>query len=1233
NTAEAETSQTYNVNTTGSDANLSSLAAVGEQNVINKAFVQANDTITYNGTVWGLGIRNGRETVEKVEIKLNGKTYDAELSRDSHALRNFKAELNTDDFANGSEMFVVATVKNNTTNEKVVVSEKVVYRYDTEARIQADIHPINNGKTIVAADLTRSEVVISGTLTYDEADFNQADIKLVVTLNDKTYAPTVTGKIWSLTLPVGELTSREGDNTLSLTVNALDRAGNPATASATVNFVVDAIAPKPIITLDPIDDDNSLAQTDTREIILSGKVSGDFKVGEKVILTVNHQTVEAVIMDNGVFSTTISASELVNSASPSVVAHYSTKDTAGNVGSAQASLSYSVSQGDIRITLNDITTDNLINVTEQSQMIRVSGNIAGSEANAASVVEIMVNGNTYTGKLDSQLNFTAEVPASVLIGAANYTVKAKVSSGETVSATTAKVFQVDKHVAASIDMTSVDDFSLHLTDKDPIIRISGTAEFEGVYAQGKNYNEVRQAIISVGNKEYKVGVQNKAFFIDIAASELKDFNGQRVSVTFTPDPKVHQLTTVGENRYSIQKINAPEVKTTSLTLSSDYLKLVDKDKYYIAYHDEMTTVSGTVSGTAKQGDKITLTVGNERVDTTVSADNTFSVSVPKTFLAAGTKITATLETQDLSGNIIRVSDQETYSTAVSVRGEKKIGVIPIPSTVQDDHSQAGWTTPYFIRHLGNLQKNGFNVPLGGPQGKPAVIQYYFYGTQEAESGGTVPSDALLDEDLKNIFRKAYSVISDYINVEFVETKTWSGKNSMNTFVHFAPMNNGFAAVASNGGHITWNSKMNYKSWGENYNFYTALHEIGHTLGMNHTAQGDIPFSPQYPYENSAEFSVISYNSGVNDKLYQALRTLRPYDLAYLQNRFGVNEKARIGNDVYTFKHFNTYSSDIDRYIWDGGGVDTFDASKENEGVYVNLTPGSWIHVGETKEKNFVIKAVHANEQDAKAYFGLESTATVQGSGKVGVQDIEYTQGQAYIGQGTQIENLIGSVHKDTLIGNAADNNIYGGAGDDLIEGGSGNDYLDGGTGADTLKGGLGDDHYVVNELSDTVLEQVDEGNDIVYSTIDYHLPEHVENLTLMGTTATQATGNQRNNKLTANNVGNVLNGGDGDDRLIGGLGADSLFGGEGNDTFVFNTPLNGSIDIIQDLTQGDKIELSKTVFSRLTDAESVKEHIHFESTTGYLTYDSDANGIGDSVHFATIANLLSTLENTMFVVV
>jgi Ca2+-binding RTX toxin-like protein len=170
-----------------------------------------------------------------------------------------------------------------------------------------------------------------------------------------------------------------------------------------------------------------------------------------------------------------------------------------------------------------------------------------------------------------------------------------------------------------------------------------------------------------------------------------------------------------------------------------------------------------------------------------------------------------------------------------------------------------------------------------------------------------------------------------------------------------------------------------------------------------------------------------------------------------------------------------------------------------------------------------------------------------------VENLTLTGTSALNGTGNELDNV--------LTGNSASNTLVGGAG---------NDRLDGLAGADVLQGGAGNDTYVLDNSGDIVTESANEGIDTVESSITYTLTANVENLTLMGTTAINGTGNAQDNILTGNSAANTLTGGDGNDTLNGGAGADKLLGGLGNDTYfvdnvgdVITENLGEGIDSVQ----------------------------------------------------------------------
>ena len=401
-------------------------------------------------------------------------------------------------------------------------------------------------------------------------------------------------------------------------------------------------------------------------------------------------------------------------------------------------------------------------------------------------------------------------------------------------------------------------------------------------------------------------------------------------------------------------------------------------------------------------------------------------------------------------------------------------------------------------------------------------------------------------------------------------------------------------------------------------FYVFAHEFGHAMGLSHPHAEPDRLTPVGPSSRDwVKYTVMSYNDYVNDSndddesAYYPT-TLMMDDIRTVQALYGKNLAYHSGDTTYQW----TAGSVIYETLWDGGGLDTIDASNQLAGVSLNLNPGTFSTIG-------------------KAFFNGQAT----------VRDC---LGIAY---GCNIENAIGSAYGDTLQGNALANDLKGGSGNDTLHGAAGNDWLhgdggndvlygedgddklDGGSGADTLYGGLGNDTYYVSSTLDVVIESdALGGTDTVSASVTWQLGANVENLVLTGSGAINGTGNTLANKLTGNAAANVFNAGAGQDTLTGGLG---------NDIFVFSTSPSAAtnVDTITDFSKvagnADKIWLDDDIFTALGHvtqttplgasafcagkvAKSASQHIVYDSSTGGLFYDADGSGAIAQVKIAVI---------------
>ena len=238
------------------------------------------------------------------------------------------------------------------------------------------------------------------------------------------------------------------------------------------------------------------------------------------------------------------------------------------------------------------------------------------------------------------------------------------------------------------------------------------------------------------------------------------------------------------------------------------------------------------------------------------------------------------------------------------------------------------------------------------------------------------------------------------------------------------------------------------------------------------------------------------------------------------------------------------------------------------------------------------------------------------------EGIDTVQSSITYSLGANIENLtLTGIAHIVAIGNELDNQLIGN---------SGNNLLSGGIGADTLIGGRGIDTYYVDNVGDIVVENSNEGIDIVQSTVTYTLGNNIENLFLTDTANINGSGNELDNVIYGNSGMNILTGGAGNDTLNGGAG-DTLLGGLGNDIYavgdssvVIIETANEGIDLVQSTisyTLSANIENLTLNYTAINGTGNELDNLLIGNSSdnilnGGIGVDTLRGGLGDDTYFA-----------------
>ncbi|MCV8209146.1 Ig-like domain-containing protein [Escherichia coli] len=461
----------------------------------------------------------------------------------------------------------------------------------------------------VAGDdiINAAEIVVAQTISGQVTGTAVAGNTVIVTIGGNQYNATVQSDLsWSVSVPANVLQAL-GNGELTISASVTNSANN--TGTTTRDIVIDANLPG--LRVDTVAGDDVINSIEhTQALVVTGSSTG-LVAGAALTVVINGVTYGATVLADGTWSVGVPAADVTNWPAGTVDIAVSGTNTAGTTTSISHPVTVDLAA--VAITINTLSTDNVINSAEKGSDLQLSGTTSGVEA--GQTITVIFGGKSYTTTVATDNSWELTIPAADLAtlpdGAAN--IQASVSNVAGNSAQATHVYSVDATAPSVTINTIASDDILNANEAGSALTISGTSTAEAgqtvtVTLNGVNYSGNVQAdgSWSVGIPAANVSAWPAGPLTVDVAGQSSAGNPVSVSHPFTVD-----LTAVAISINTVASddvINAAE-KGTDLTLS------------------------GSTSG-IESGQTVTVTFGGKTYTASVAANGSWSVTVPAADLAA-----------------------------------------------------------------------------------------------------------------------------------------------------------------------------------------------------------------------------------------------------------------------------------------------------------------------------------------------------------------------------------------------------------------------------------------------------------------------------------------------------------------------------------------------------------------------------------------------------------------------
>ncbi|MGK3693447.1 Ig-like domain-containing protein [Escherichia coli] len=676
--------------------------AISGDNVLNAD--EKGQPLTISGSSTGLA------TGAQVTVTLNGHNYSATTD----AAGNWTLTVPVSDLA--------ALGQANYT-----VSASATSAAGNTASSQANLL-VDSGLPGVTIDTVAGDDIINAAEAGDDQTISggvtraAAGDTVTVTLGGNTYTAEVQPDLsWSVSVPAADLQAL-GNGDLTITASVTNANGN--TGSGTRDITIDANLPG--LRVDTVAGDDIVNSIEHGQaLVITGGSSG-LNAGAVLTVTIDSVAYSATVQADGSWSVGIPAANVSAWPAGPLTVDVAGQSSAGNPVSV--SHPFTVDLTAVAISINTVTSDDVINAAEKGTGLTLSGSTSGIES--GQTVTVTFGGKTYTASVAANGSWSVNVPAADLAtlpdGAAN--VQASVSSASGNSASATHAYSVDASAPTLTINTIASDDILNATEAGSPLTISGTSTAE----------TGQTVTVTLNGATYTGTVQaDGGWSVSVPTSALGALTASNYTVSATVNDKAGNPGSASHNL-------AVDTTAPVLTINT----VAGDDIINDAEHAQALVISGTSTG-GEAGDVVSVVLNGKTYTTTLDASGNWSVGVPAADVAAlGSGAQAiTASVSDRAGN----SEDASRTVTVSLSAP----VISINTIAGDD--------------VINATEKGSDLALSGTSDQPAgtaitvTLNGQNYSATTDASGNwsvTVPASAV-----SALGEATYSVTASVTNAQ------------------------------------------------------------------------------------------------------------------------------------------------------------------------------------------------------------------------------------------------------------------------------------------------------------------------------------------------------------------------------------------------------------------------------------------------------------------------------------